>query len=86
TCDRDTLTLAARKLVRVGVEHVGLKPDGSHELFKTVSGLRFGAPFACAVFAVDHEGPSEEVLDPVCGVKGTEGVLEDHLQLGSERA
>src|SRR5207247_1800267 len=85
-CDRDSLTLPAGELVGVGVEHVGLKPDGGHELFEAALGFLFRTPATGPDLPVDRQGPTQEVLDPVCRVQRTEGVLEDHLQLGAERS
>jgi hypothetical protein len=76
--DADALTLPAAELMRISVTVRGLQPDG----FQEVSDPLFPR---CRIGSqpVDVEGFSQDLSDGEARVQGTEGILEDHLEVAS---
>jgi hypothetical protein len=75
----DALALAARELVRVAVEVLGVEPDGVHQLLDRL------APLALAgLHPVDRERLADDRADRLARVQRRVRVLEDHLRVAAE--
>ena len=75
--DGDALPLSAGQLMGVWVEHRSPRPTVAMSSRSSFEGCR------AVVFSVKLQGTRQEVLDAVCRVEGSEGVLEDHLDLAA---
>ena len=78
--DADALPLAARELVRVAVDVLGVEPDDVEQLL----GTRLCCSRPCPD-AVDHERLGDDLADGHARVQARIRVLEDDLDVAAER-
>src|SRR5215210_3921661 len=77
--DPDPLALTAGELVREAVQVLALQPDAIEQLERPAARLLLADPLA-------HERRADDLRHPLARVQRRERVLEDHLQLGAQRA
>ena len=77
--DPDPLPLTARELVRVAVAVLGVEPDELEQ-------LDHPRPRVLAGLAVDDHRLGDDVVDRHLRIQGGVGILEDDLQLTTDRA